>query len=117
MPQRDDSELDKTIDTINNAQKAILEAPEDLIRRENEEIKSIMKENPGMEELEGCFFVNQPHKIIGACKDAENELLYLVSFKCTKEDVYTAQWVHAFICETECPMLVCRYHREALEMV
>ena len=58
MPQRDDSELDKTIDTINNAQKAILEAPEDLIRRENEEIKSIMKENPGMEELEGCFFVN-----------------------------------------------------------
>ena len=49
-----------------------------------------MRENPRMEELEGCFFVNKPHKIIGACKDSMEELLYLVSYKCTKAEAYTA---------------------------
>ena len=116
-PPRDDSELDKTLEIIQNAQKVACDAPRDLIQDENEELKTIMRENPRMEELEGCFFVNQPHKIIGACKDIQEELLYLVAYKCTKEEAYTAQWVHGFICELECPQLVCRYHREALEIV
>ena len=102
---------------MQSAQRVAREAPKDLVQIEHEEVKSIKRENPGIEELEGCFFVNQPHKIIGACKDDHEELLYLVAYKCTKREVYTAQWVHSFICELECPQLVCRYHREGLEVV
>jgi len=52
-----------------------------MVFDEREEMMRIEKEKrEGKNELDGCFFLNRPSKIIGICQDNYRELLYLVSY-------------------------------------
>ena len=68
-------------------------AVDDIYFDDEEELKRIETEKAkGKSELVGCVFINKPDKIIGACKDNFNELLYLVAFESTAQEVYTPTW-------------------------
>ena len=66
---------------------------ETVIFDEKEELERIKKEHAsGKTELVGCLFLNEPEAIIGVCKDQFDEILYLVTYKSTKDEVYSPTW-------------------------
>ena len=60
----------------------------EMVFDEREELEKIRAERArGKAELVGCIFLNKPSRIIGSCQDQFEELLYLVAYESTGEEV------------------------------
>ena len=70
----------------------------EMVFDEREELEKIRAERAkGKAELVGCIFLNKPSRIIGSCQDQFEELLYLVAYESTGEEVYTPTWCQSWL--------------------
>ena len=80
------------------AQDGHWDPPSDMVFDEREEIRRIeVEKRKGKAEYVGNFLVNKPTKIIGVCQDSHGELVYLLAYESSQDEVYTPSWVQSWL--------------------
>ena len=75
-------------------------SPPQIFDDSSEQARIADEKIAGKTELVGYLFVNEPEKIIGACRDSFDELMYLVTYKSTETEVYTPTWCQDWLVQS-----------------